>query len=162
MPDTIAVHASKLRAPYRPSPKAPQVIASAKHLAKLVLSSSELIEPHKRKILSEVQWLISEADGKYATRYRSKAVVELATNTPTSTVKVNHEHIFGRGEFSRALLAHPELADQLLDGVTGCVVTKEEHDKLPQHLHGWDKYNHAKIVVLDMSTSPPTVVAGAA
>jgi hypothetical protein len=86
--DTITKHRKKLIKPYEPSRNSAEVISSAKELAVAVLRHPTLIAKHKRKILPEVQWLISEVDGKYSTRYRSKRVVDLTTSSPESTEKI--------------------------------------------------------------------------
>lgn len=68
----------KLASPYRRALRAVEVIKSAKNLAKLILSNEDLILPHKKRILSEVLCFLSEVDGKYAARYRSKEVVRFS------------------------------------------------------------------------------------
>lgn len=155
--DDIATHARKLVLPYVPSPKAQQVIASAKQVAKLVLHDQALLPLHRSKILSLVQWFISEADGKHTTRFRSQRVVELATNEPTSREKVNHDHVFTRSELVQRIVAEPHRVEELLDTVVGCVVTKSEHDSMSSTASGWARYSQAGIVVLDMAHSPPVV-----
>lgn len=154
--DTIARHARKLVKPYVRSKGTDAIIASAKRLARLVLSDSEILPEHKRLVLSRLQWFISNADGKYRTRFRSKLVVDLATEDPSSTVKINHEHVFTRREVTAKLISSPDSIDTLLDEVIGCIVTKEEHDRMPRNLSGWDRYFAAGIIVLDMLTIPPT------
>jgi hypothetical protein len=65
--DTISRYRKKLIEPYGPSGKSTDVINSAKELAVAVLRNPNLILKHKRKVLSEVQWLISGVNGKYST-----------------------------------------------------------------------------------------------
>ena len=118
-------------------------------------------------MLKEVLWWISEADGKYAARYRSKAVVELARANPNSTEKVQHEHVFPRAKVADELIRRaPELLDNLreleaiLDSTVGCVVLASEHRKLNDKAEGWRRY--ANVPVWDMSTNPPTEVESGA
>ena len=124
--ETISKHHKKLRSRYQRSAKANDIVASAKHLARLVLASEELLHRHKKKILSEVLWFISEADGKYTTRFRSAEVVRLAREEPTSLTRIQHEHVFPRKKVterilkdSNRLLACPSLLDDLLDETVG-------------------------------------------
>lgn len=157
--DTISKHAKKLTDRYRPSKNSVAVIASAKELARLVLASDVLLKEHKRKMLSEIQWLISEVDGKYATRYRSRRVVDLAHTDPTSSEKIHHDHVTTRKEVTDAILEQPEGTDELLSSILACVVTKAEHDALKGAGGGWSRYKAAGIEVLDMSTNPPKLLA---
>lgn len=152
--DTIARHARRLVKPYCRAAEADAIVFSAKRLANIVLCNTQILPEHRNKVLSGVQWMISQASGKYATRYRSEAVVELATNVPTSATKINHEHIFTRKHIIQQLLANPQNSDLILDQVVACIVTKEQHEKLSvvaPVLVGWDRYRQAGIKVLDMS-----------
>lgn len=159
---TIAHHYKKLASPYRRASRAVEVIKSAKNLARLILSSDELILPHKKRILSEVLWFLSEADGKYGTRFRSKEVVRLATDEPLSTVRIQHEHVYPRASVSAQLLDNIEFyknntdeLELLLDETVGCIVTEEEHSSLLKG-SGWQRY--ANVPVYDMSFSPPQLL----
>ena len=155
--DNIANHSKKLIKPFVRSSKSDEIIKSAKELANLVLQNSSIIEVHRKSIISQVQWFISTADGKHKTRYRSRLIVELATNNPSSIEKINHEHVFTRKEITEQLLKNPQKVDELLDVVIGCIVTKAEHDRMNAKSSGWERYKNAGIEVLDMSTVPPTV-----
>lgn len=155
--DTISRHARKLIRPYVRSKKADAIFTSAKRLARLALADRAILPEHRKRVLSSVQWFISKADGKYRTRFRSRLVVDLATHEPTSTVKINHEHVFTRREITEKLLAAPERVDELLDEVVGCIVTKDEHDRMSSKLSGWERYEAAGIVVLDMADVPPAI-----
>ncbi|MFG6467663.1 hypothetical protein [Roseateles sp. BYS87W] len=161
--ETIAKHRKKLLEPYTQSSAAADIVASAKHLAHLVLASDRLLHRHKKKMLSEVLWLISEADGKYSTRYRSVEVVRLAQCEPTSTARIQHEHVFPRKRVTESilrdrerLLADPALLDTILEQTVGCVVTVDEHKALCDHEDGWRRYSN--VPVLDMATSPPSII----
>lgn len=152
--DTIARHARRLVKPYCLAAKAESIVYSAKRFANIVLGDTQILPEHRNKVLSSVQWMISEANGKYATRYRSEAVVEMATHVPTSVTKINHEHIYTRKHIIQQLLATPQNSDLILDQVVACIVTKDEHEKLSAIspiLVGWDRYRQAGIKVIDMS-----------
>lgn len=165
--DTIAQHQRRLTAQFVRRQNSAEIIASAKKMAALVLQSNELHLRHRKRMLKEVLWWISEADGKYSTRYRSKAVVALAQTDPSSTEKVQHEHVFPKAKVAgellkRAaeLLSNPQELESILDSTVGCVVLASEHRTLDDKAVGWKRY--AKVPVWDMSTNPPTeVVTGA-
>jgi hypothetical protein len=149
--DTIKKHRKKLVAPYNRAAKAGEIIASAKRLAHLIVASDEILERHRKKMLSEVLWLISEADGKYSTRYRSKEVVRLARDEPDSEENIQHEHVYPRKKVVERILddraklrQEPALLDQMLDETVGCVVTATEHRKLLDSLEGWAGYKHVR------------------
>ena len=152
--DTIAKHKKKLLQPYKRRDGADEIIASATHLAQLVLPSEHLLRRHKKKILSEVLWLVSEVDGKYSTRYRSARVIQLARDEPTSDEKIQHEHVFPRKQVTEHLLNNPERLEAVLAETTGCVVTASEHKNLISSAEGWGRYRDVK--VLDMLSEPPT------
>ena len=162
--ETIARHRTRLLLPYRRSATADALVASAKHLARIVLASDELHERHRKKMLSDVLWLISEADGKYTTKFRSAEVIRLATEEPESQTKIQHEHVFTRKSVTEKildnrerLLLNPNELDDLLDRTIGCVVTAAEHRRLSNSRDGWDRYHN--VSVLDMSQVPPLRLA---
>jgi hypothetical protein len=81
-----------------------------------------LLTAHRKKMLKEMLWLISEADGKYSTRFRSAEVVRLARDQPNSEARIQHEHVFPRAEVAdrllrerQALLRAPEELEKALD-----------------------------------------------
>lgn len=162
--ETIAKHKTKLLSIYKQSQDSARIVASAKYLARLALTADDvLIEKHLKKILTQVLWMLSEANGKYDTRYRSSEVVRLAKEEPTSKVKIQHEHVFPRkGVIEKilsqrqALLTDPNLLDEILDETVGCVVTEEQHKSLSKTEDGWNRYKG--IEVLDMSLNPPLVM----
>lgn len=157
---TIANHHKKLIGPYYRESKAVEVIKSAKNLAKLIIMSDDLILQHKKKILSEILWFLTEADGKYGTRFRSKKVVDLAATNQKSKVKIQHEHVYPRKTVSLKILDnlnfyrenHAAL-ELLLDETVGCIVTKDEHDSLLKNEIGWARY--CDVPVYDMAERPP-------
>lgn len=169
----VARHATNIVRQYAPSKNTRDVVASAKTLARLVLKSRSLLPNHKRKILSEVQWLISEADGKYTTRYRSKRVVDLANRYLESVGKgagkrrtanvqaearrelIQHEHVNTRKSITDKILKYPTQVVSILDQVIGCVVTKGEHARLRSAARGWGRYRNSGVRVYDMSFKTP-------
>ena len=161
--DTIAKHSKRLTEKFRERDNAEEIIASAKKLARLILQNEELHLRHRKAMIKNILWWISEAHGKYSTRYRSKAVVALALSEPNSAEKVQHEHVFPRARIADQmlrekdeLLGDSERLDRLLSSTVGCVVLASEHRQLDNHAEGWQRYT--KVPVLDMSTVPPTAV----
>jgi len=105
----------------------------------------DILERHKRDIISGLLWKITEARGKYTTRYRSRGSNE-------SGVKVQHEHVFTRKDLTDRILAAPERTREILHDAIGCVVTVDEHRKLSivdQSLRGWKRYEAAGVEVID-------------
>lgn len=162
--DNIAKHHASLIARYVSSNDAPAIVRSAQKLAYLVLTCTDpsVLEIHKQVVIKQVLWMISSADGKYSTRFRSAEVVNLATNDNASLVGINHEHVFPiravRAEILRRrdeLVDSPESLNQLLSETVGCVVTHDEHRRLSNLHIGWERYEGVE--VLDMSEVPPVV-----
>lgn len=153
--DDIATHWKKLVRPYERSSSAQAVIESAKALAKAIAARTDILEVHRIKVLKLVQWFVTEVDGKHTTRFRSKAVYDLAMNDRTSRTKINHEHVYARQDIAVKMIQNPDQIDDLLDQVLGCIVTADEHSLLPKTDSGWGRYAEAGIVVLDMSKTPP-------
>jgi hypothetical protein len=105
-----------------------------------------ILERHKRDIISGLLWKITEARGKYKTRYRSRAAMEKGA-------KVQHEHVFTRKDLTNRILAEPERAREILKSAIACVVTIEEHkrlSKVAESICGWDRYAEVGIEVIDL------------
>lgn len=52
-----------------------------------------ILERHKRALISGAIWFITEARGKYKTRYRSRASLDPGA-------KLQHEHVFTRKDLT--------------------------------------------------------------
>lgn len=160
MPDDIKTHASKLLTPYAASVKSAAKIQSAKTLVQIALKNADLYRSHRRKIISDAIWHITEADGKWKTRFKSRHVLYLAKNDPNSLVPINHEHVFTRKALvdeilsrSVELLSDLNQLDDLLGTAVGCIVTESEHDLLAPGV-GWARYA-GKVEVCDTAEIPP-------
>jgi hypothetical protein len=96
-----------------------------------------------------VVWTLTESEGEYTTRYRSK----LALQSPRSDVQ--HEHIFPIDDLY-FLSRHGLALKNVLRLCCACVVTKKECSRLfaqdmsPERPLGWKRYLHAEIEVMDM------------
>ena len=109
-----------------------------------------ILDQHKRDVINVMLWKITEASGKYKTRFRSTG----AANAPKDT-KLQHEHVIPRKTLIDAILKEPSRARELLTSALACTVTKEEHDRLTRitreqpDLQGWERYTAAGITIVD-------------
>jgi hypothetical protein len=154
MVDSISRLATALRSPYVAKAKAAAKRNSALTLVRLILNCGEdLLLAHKRKVLKDVVWIVTEADGKHRTRYRSKRVVDTAEKNPNSTELVQHEHVVGRSLIADRLIQYPDQAKQILNSAVACIVMRDEHIRLNDEVEGWRRYLEAEggsIEVYDM------------
>jgi hypothetical protein len=116
-----------------------------------------ILERHKKDIISGLLWKITEARGRYKTRYRSRAAMEQGA-------KLQHEHVFTRKDITDRILAQPERVREILSDAIACVVTVDEHKRLSglgESKRGWDRYAEVGIEVIDLDdgtvATPPTV-----
>ena len=157
---TLASKRKYLIAPYVPTAEAQAKVRSAKNVAWTILRADDISLKHKEAVLHEVLWYLTAAEGKYSTRFRSKHVVDLAHNEPTSEERIQHEHVFTKKSVVAKITdnmdhykANREDLDLLLDESVGCVVTEDEHRLLLRDAVGWARYK--SVPVYDMSFTPP-------
>jgi hypothetical protein len=137
---------------YRPHPEASSRIRSATKLIKLLLDvkSSEIRTEHLRELIDKMLWKITEADGKYKTKYMSLAALKGAS-------KLSHDHVVTKESLIDALLsAKPGQVDEILGTALGCTVTREEHARLTKFdyvCQGWERYRKAQVAVQDCPRS---------
>jgi hypothetical protein len=111
----------------------------------------DLYSQHKQELISVCLWKITEADGKWNTRYRTRAAM-----SETSVANLKHEHVFSRRALVEDLLSNPGDIDEVLRRAVGCVVTAKEHAllKVVSHRHpdlkGWSRFQKAGIEVVDL------------
>ena len=160
--DNIGRHRKTLLKQYAPRKEAVEIIASAKSLIEVALRSNHLLSRHRRKLISEALWWITEADGKHSTRFRTKEVYDLAMSSGSDEVKIQHEHVRPRSEVAKELLAdaetylaEPDKLEKLIEQTVGCIVTQKQHHSLKKGAKGWKRYQD--IVVYDMKENPPAV-----
>lgn len=138
---------------FRPHPNAQERVRSAKAAIRALLTL-DLYPSHKRELLSICLWKLTEAEsrGKYNLRYQTPAALEAAVQ------ERQHEHVVERKKIVEALIAEPDRMDEILQGVVGCTVTKDEHRRLTElsrsrpDLEGWERYEAAGIAVEDLAT----------
>jgi hypothetical protein len=127
------------------------IIYSAIEGIKSVATNDNLLLVHKKELISVLIWKITEANGKWSTRYRSEGVLD------DSECKIQHEHVYTRKFLTEQILQNPSNAEHIVQNAIGCLVTEQEHSKLTaitssQKLQGWDRYEAAQITIYDMLT----------
>lgn len=129
--------------------KSNEVIVSAINAINQILLMDDVIDKHKKEMLSNMIWKITEAGGKYTTTYLSKKVFKIRSSGNKSNIGLNHEHVFTRKELIRKLLTNPKKAKSILKNAIACTVTKLEHRKLSsvKDVEGWERYKKAGIKV---------------
>jgi len=147
---------------YAPGADREWQLASAVTLACAVLATRNVYEPQRRKLLSEILWFATQVDGKYTCRYRSAgARAVIAGGAETKSLR--HDHVLTRKELTEALVADPERADEIIRSALGCVVTKDEHDRLGSvspSASGWERYLAARVDVFDEQTGATFISNG--
>ena len=129
--------------PWREAPSTAAVRESALRLAQAIVALGDgVLLQHKRKLLRDVVWIVTEANGKYNTRYISEAVLK-------GQKPIQHEHVFPIEGLVEQMLGNPDLIEQVLNSAIACLVTKEEHIRLGQSGEGWKRYRQAGIRVYD-------------
>lgn len=126
-----------------------------KRIKSAYLAISEILKldlyfSHKKELLSTCIWKITEANGKYSTRFISEKALEQIKNKSN----IQHEHVFERKYLIEKLLETPSLSEETLNNAIACLVTKDEHKLLTNisknNLQGWDRYIEANIKVYDL------------
>lgn len=134
-----------IRKKYSKKKNSEEIITSATNAIGQILEINNIVEKHKKQLLSVMIWKISEANGKYNLQYFSEGTLS------KSDVSIYHEHVVTRKELIKLLLKQPSQYKKILSRVTACVVTKSEHNLLEKYegLSGWNRYKKAEIRVFD-------------
>ena len=149
--EAVPTNASpSVRNPFVERPDAQERRVSAISLAEAIRAASNVVPSHRREMLSIAVWKYTEAEGgKWATRYRSAAVV----HGPVAPIQ--HEHVVTRATLVERMLVDGADVDAVLARAVGCLVTVEEHGRLTAvatSVEGWGRYATAEVEVLDMAT----------
>ena len=116
----------------------------------LTNKAPEIHTDHLRELIDKMLWKITEADGKYKTRYQSLGAMQ------GSSPVLKHDHVFTKKTLIDALLkAEPKQVEEILSNAVGCTVTREEHERLTRYdreCEGWERYRRAKVAVQDTET----------
>ena len=104
----------------------------------------DVCEEHKKSLISRMLWKITEANGKYNTRYYSEKALK-ADNSNR-----RHDHVWTRKGMIERVLEKPDNLKHEVQRAIGCIVTRSEHETLASfdaQSDGWDRYKKAKIKV---------------
>jgi len=147
------------------SPQASRPVRSAAALARFALESAELTDDHRRQLLNNAVWYVSEAAGKYKTRYRSAGALSLEADGPVPKRRsaLRHDHVTTRRSILACLASPGADVEATLPSVISCTVTKSEHERLTKFddtCAGWDRYIAARIDVYDLATGIPFIQDG--
>lgn len=127
---------------------AAKIVASAKEAIKGILSMEDpVLVEHKKSLISRMLWKVTEANGKYTTRYSSEKALSCSKD------EKRHDHVWTRKKMVEHLIDNPECVDEEVEKAIGCTVTKEEHSLLSEwdiSCDGWDRYKNAGIRVVDL------------
>lgn len=121
-------------------------VALIKHV--LAMKKPEVLPSHREELLDVLLFKITEADGKYNTRFRSEAALHRKT-------KLRHDHVYQRSKMiARLVKAAPRKkeVEEILRNAIGCTVTLQEHRRLAKfdkEYDGWERYLRARIEVID-------------
>ena len=132
---------------------AEQITQSAILLTEIILANRkpEILDAHLRRVLGELIWKTTEADGKHNTAYWSEAAIACADRR-----KLVHEHVITKKDLIDQLLAaEPTEAGLILNQAVACIVTTDEHNNLSKHdktAKGWRRYDLAEVRVVDRRT----------
>ena len=142
-----------LRIPFQPHPNAERRKDSAVILIKVLLANREdgILPEHIRELIDTLLWKLSEADGKYNTRYKTNGVLAC-----TDRSQLRHEHVYQKSKMIEALLnAEQDDVDNILSDAIGCTVTIDEHARLNKYdgEYGWERYRKAGLEVFDTATN---------
>ena len=127
---------------------AAQILTSAREAIACILAMGDaVLEEHKKSLISRMIWKITEANGKYNTRYFSEKARKASKDDR------RHDHVWTRKRMLGRILKDPDVLEHEIERAIGCTVTKVEHDKLTGFdtlCDGWERYKRARIAVLDL------------
>ena len=127
-------------------------------MALKALTVLDLYPEHREELLTVCLWKITTADGnangkskKFKIKFRSEKVIK-SLSTPKEK-NLRHDHVYTRKLLIDRIINNPDKIDDIVKDAIGCVVTKDEHDKLhsvDEKLQGWERYKAAGIKVWDL------------
>jgi hypothetical protein len=125
-------------------------IRSAKSAINQILKMKGIDISHKKILLDEMIWMVTEAYGKWNTDYISEESKKLRKNGYSSNKGLNREHIYRRKYLINELIKSPKEYENILKNAKVCLVTKKEHNKLSEidqinEFEGFDRYKKAGI-----------------
>lgn len=129
-----------------------EIIGSAIALAKHLVSNrpKNSLGAHLKELLNVLVWKVSEANGKYNTRYWSEGFYK---NPDKNSCE--HEHVIEKKKIVQQLLNEPDRIEEIMKSVVACLVLADEHKLLTKlsksspELDGWERYKMAGVRVWD-------------
>ena len=132
---------------WEPAADADKIVTSARSAIACILGmGSDVLEEHKKVLISRMIWKITEVHGKYNTRYFSEKALKASKDDR------RHDHVWTRKRMVERILADPRILEHEVKQAIGCTVTKAEHEKLTgfyTSYDGWERYKLARIAVWD-------------
>jgi hypothetical protein len=146
--DQVRVHQAMLK----------QVVRSLGELG--ITTRKKASETKTLKLIEEPLWKISEAFGKYKTRYFSEKAVQSVVDRfgKRRSAGLQHDHVVPRKRLVDMLFENAGTLDRVIGLCVGCVVVETEHPSLTAHEKDidlddvWAKYRDADIRVVDCKT----------
>lgn len=138
-----------LKKPYIQKSTNKLTISSATNAIREILLMEDVGKIHKTELISIMIWKISQANGKWNTRYYSAGTLN------SSIEKVQHEHVVTRKQIISQLFLQPDNILEILAQVTACIVTESEHRQLAKQedKEGWERYRATGIRVYDRESN---------
>jgi hypothetical protein len=136
----------KHRLPYVAPPDVDERLKEVAVLLR-VISDLPIDKRIKVRMLNHALWLVVEFSGNFFSRYRSAGVLA------STDVPIQRDHVFTRNLLVRELFSPDADIASVIERAICCIVTVDEHrllSKVPTSVVGWDRYQHAGIVVHDM------------
>lgn len=128
-----------------------EIYESSLNAVKSILCMTDVLEVHKKELLSLMIWKITERFGKYTPEYITEGASDVLKSNKSTRDKVKllaHEHVYTRKYLIQQILLYPDRYREILKNAIGCLVTREEHKKLSsvKSKEGWDRYQVANIL----------------
>jgi hypothetical protein len=126
-----------------------EIVFSALNAIDQILLMKNVIERHKKELLSDMIYKITESNGKHSTGYVSAGVYKVKLAGSKSNIGLEHDHVFTRKGIIQQLFKNPKRSQEILKKAIACTVTKGEHKKLSRikNIEGWQRYKKAGLRV---------------
>ena len=136
--------------------KEQEIVLSTTNAIRYILEMPDDVRlKDKKSLLNIMIWVLTEAGGKYKTRYISDGVKQMDDKGKRVIKALRHEHVYTRKSLILRLIDSPKNMDTILKDAIACLVTTEEDallhkvDHSEKGLNGWLRYSKANIKVWD-------------
>ena len=137
---------------FTPHAKGEERRRSIAQLIKIIVGIDDplVLDEQKLQAIDTLLWKFTEADGKHNTPFRSLAALKVSSKS-----QLRHDHVGTREQLKYLLIKSiPDKVDFILQEAVGCLVTIEEHDRLPHdgQTFGWKRYEkeHGDVQWVDL------------